>query len=86
MSKIYSQLAEKWHAFVQHFSGRTFYVNAVAKIMGSIDTWEFGPGIIWVEGAGFTMYTASDVRLWRRTSTIYSTLPIRGLREIFAVS
>jgi len=38
MSKIYSQLAEKWHAFVLHFTGRTFYVSAVAKIMDPINT------------------------------------------------
>ena len=30
---IYSQLAEILHAFVRRFSGRTFYVNALAKII-----------------------------------------------------
>ena len=40
MSKSYSQSAEKWPAFVRHFSGRTFYVNAVVKIMGPQWTFE----------------------------------------------
>jgi len=55
MSRIYSQLAEKWHAIVRHFSARTYYISAVAKIIGPIDTWEFGLGMLW--GAGLIVYS-----------------------------
>jgi len=54
---IYSQSAEKRLSFVRQFIGRTFYVNAVAKIMGPIDTWEFGSGILWGEGAGIIVHS-----------------------------
>jgi len=57
MNKIYSQIAEKCHAFVRHFFGGTFYINAVAKIIGPIETWQFGSGILWGEGAGFIVYS-----------------------------
>jgi len=67
MSKIYSQLAENWHAFVRHFPRRTFYVNAVAKMMGPIDTWEIGSEILSGEVAVFFVL-ASDVRLRRRVN------------------
>lgn len=59
MSKIYSPAAEKGQAFVRHFYGRTFNVNAVAKIMAPMDTWawEVGSGILWEEGAGLIVYS-----------------------------
>ena len=72
LSKTYSQLLEKWPAFVRHFSGRR-NVNAVAKITSPIDTWEFGSGILWGEERDL-LYAASDVRL----SKIYSFTPFNA--------
>jgi len=57
MSKIYSQSVKKSHAFVRHFSGRTFCDNAIAKIVGLIHTLEFVSRILQGEKAIFIVYS-----------------------------